>query len=174
MSDVLVYSAVFGGYDVVQEPLEPGRYHLITDRRAPGGWIEQKEPPVTNPRRAARYWKTHTPQAAYTIWLDGNVQLTVEPRLLVDKWLLDTQADIALFHHPVRDCLYQEAQVCKSKRKDAPEVINAQMERYRLKGFPRHFGQGETPVVVRRNNPAVDWFNGQWWDEICPGRVRDR
>lgn len=176
MMDVLVYSAVFGNYDAVREPLEPGRYLLITDERAPWGWREQKETRSLTPRRTARYWKTKgmPDDHDFTIWLDGNVQLTVEPRRLVQKWLIDTRADIALFKHPGHDCLYQEARQCWKKMKDHKKVIDEQMDRYRRKGFPYKFGLGETTVLARRNTPAVRRFNDYWWSEIRKGSVRDQ
>ena len=176
MTDVLVYSAVFGGYDDVREPLEPGRYHLYTDGRAPWGWVEHHQPPTNAPARRARWWKTTgmPTDAMFTIWIDGNIQLLVEPDELVQAWLVVPKADIALFHHPVRDCAYQEAKVVKSKAKDFPATVDAQMERYAVKGFPRHFGLGETPVVVRRNTPAVRQFNNRRWQEIEKGSVRDQ
>jgi len=176
MADVLVYSAVFGNYDEVREPLEPGRYRLYTDGRAPWGWKEYHQPPTNAPRKMARWWKVAgmPTDAMFTVWLDGCLQLLVEPDLLVQKWLIDERADIALFAHPVRDCLYQEAKVVKSKAKDFPATVDAQMERYAVKGFPRHFGLGETPVLVRRNTPAVRAFNLKWWRELEEGSLRDQ
>jgi len=175
MADVLVYSAVFGGYDAVREPLEPGRYRLITDARAPWGWTEQREIQTNKPRRAARYWKTRgMPRAEYTIWMDGNIQMVVEPDVVVESWLVDNKADVALFRHPVNDCIYREARQCWKKGKDDRQVIDEQMERYRRKGFPPHFGLGETCVVARRDTPAVRAFNDLWWREIEKGSVRDQ
>lgn len=176
MTDVLVYSAMFGEYDEIREPLEPGRYRLITDGRAPWPWEEQHEPPTYSPQRTARWWKTAGMPHDYpfTVWLDSNIQLAIEPDELVDAWLVKPKADIALFHHPVRDCAYMEAQVVKSKRKDLPQIVDEQMARYKAKGFPAHFGLGETPVVVRRNTPAVRKFNELWWKEIRQGSVRDQ
>jgi hypothetical protein len=176
VTDVLVYSAVFGGYDQVREPLEPGRYRLVTDGRAPWGWEEQNEPPTHTPRRRARYWKTAgmPTDAEFVVWLDGNIQLAVEPGVLVRKWLVETRADVALFRHPDRDCLFAEGRVCKGKGKDFPQVIDAQLESYRRKGFPARFGLGETPVLARRVCPEVEWFNDRWWREIENGSVRDQ
>lgn len=176
MLDVLVYSAVFAGYDELREPLEPGRYRLITDDRAPWGWKEQKEQPTLTPRRVARYWKVAgmPTDADFIVWLDGNVQLTVEPRMLVQKWLVDYRADIALFKHPGHDCIYVEGRVCKSKNKEFPQVVDRQLERYRQKGFPARFGLGETTVLIRRVCPEVEWFNEKWWSEMENGSLRDQ
>ena len=176
MDDVLVYSAVFGGYDQVREPLEPGRYRLVTDGRAPWGWEEQKESPTLAPRRTARYWKTAgmPMDADFVVWLDGNVQLTVDPRVLVKAWLVKPRADVALFKHPGHDCIYQEARQCWKKMKDHKQVIEGQMGRYREKGFPTRFGLGETTVVARRVCPEVQWLNRQWWAEIEKGSLRDQ
>ena len=175
MVEVLVYSAVFGGYDRVREPVEPGRYLLITDGRAPWGWIEQKESSTNQPRRLSRYHKTKgMPPTQYTLWLDGNIQLLVEPRYVIQEWLVDTKADIALFKHPGHDCIYREARQCKKKLKDSAETIDGQMDAYRRKGFPSRFGLGETCVVARRDTPAVREFNRLWWREIEKGSVRDQ
>ena len=174
--DVLVYSAVFGGYDQVREPLEAGRYRLITDGRAPWGWQEQHEPPTYTPRRQARYWKTAgmPTDAEFVLWLDGNVQLAVDPRVLIKAWLIKPKMDVALFKHPGHDCIYTEGRVCKSKRKELPSVVDAQMTKLRKKGFPAHFGLGETTVLARRVCPAVDWLNERWWQEIEDSSVRDQ
>jgi len=176
MVDVLVYSAVFGKYDEIREPREPGHYRLITDGRAPWPWQEQHEPPTRTPRRTARYWKTAgmPTDHKFTLWIDGNIELIGDPERIVQKWLVETRADIALFQHPGHDCIFTEARICKSKRKEFPEIVDAQMERYNAKGLPLHFDLGETTVLARRVNAAVDWFNRQWWYEIQQGSARDQ
>ena len=39
------------------------------------------------------------------------------------------EADLALFRHPIRDCLYDEAHVCARQNKDDPGVMARQMNR---------------------------------------------
>jgi len=112
--------------------------------------------------------------AEFVVWLDGNVQLAVEPKVLVKAWLVEPRADVALFRHPGHDCLYAEGRVCKSKNKEFPEVVNEQLSRYRRKGFPARLGLGETTVLARRVCPEVAWLNERWWREIENGSARDQ
>ena len=84
------------------------------------------------------------------------------------------RADVALFRHPGHDCIYQEARQCKKKLKDHARTIDGQMDAYRRKFFPSHFGLGETCVVARRNSAATRRVNELWWNEIRKGSVRDQ
>ncbi len=175
MADILVYTAVMGGYDALATTMEQGRYRCYTDRRAPWGWEERKEAPRAEPRRRARYWKTAgmPTDAEFTIWIDGNCQLLIPAQALVEAWLGE-EHDIALFRHPAHDCIYQEARACKAKEKDEAAVIDGQMAEYRAAGFPEHYGLGETTILARRNCKAVTEFNARWWAEISQGSVRDQ
>jgi hypothetical protein len=86
--------------------------------------------------------------------------------------------DVATFKYPStygpRDCVYQEAEACIKRRKDRPDVIEAQMARYRAEGYPEHGGLVETSVVVRTFGETVRRFNAAWWREICSGSRRDQ
>jgi len=162
---IAVYTAVFGGYDDVRAPAVPVQ-----------SWTVFGDDDEQEPRRAARYCKALAhrlfPEADITIWLDGNVQLLIEPEWLVDEWLGD--ADIAATVHPNRDCLYHEAQACIKKRKDSEAIIRAQIEDYRAQGYPVHNGLAETRVVIRRNTPMVALFNEMWWSQIEHYSQRDQ
>ncbi|MBW2995017.1 DUF616 domain-containing protein, partial [Candidatus Woesearchaeota archaeon] len=45
----------------------------------------------------------------YTLWIDGNYSLKIDPKELVYKY---KNYDIVFFKHPYRDCLYEEGEVC--------------------------------------------------------------
>jgi hypothetical protein len=93
-------------------------------------------------------------------------------RELIDRYLVD--ADIALFRHSQRDCLYDEAEACKKAGLDDPDVINYQVQRYRNEGYPAHDGLIEAGVLLRRHTPAVQELSEAWWREICRGSPRDQ
>jgi len=97
-----------------------GKDNLITDHNLDGATFKSfvnSYDKFKSDRRNSRiqkilphkYFKTE-----YSIWLDGNLKLLASPKELVEKYL--NGFDIAVFKHPVRNCLYKEAIEC-AKRK---------------------------------------------------------
>ncbi len=185
---VVLYTAVIGNYDELQ-PLRSMRGPNIasicyTDE--PGcmseGWATRPVEPcatVDGRVRQARFIKTH-PHALLgshdiSIWIDANLELTVDPMELAT--FVET-ADVATFAYPAtyghRDCIYQEAQACMERSKDDPALIRRQMDRYLAEGYPAHNGLVETSIVVRRNSQRAAAFNNGWWREIIRGSRRDQ
>jgi hypothetical protein len=180
---IAVYTAIVGDYDCLKIPalVDPEcDYYCFTDRDISwqNVWVRRditwRHP---DPVRASRYIK-HNPQIYFadydcSIWLDANLQLNCSPQELMpvtcDSW------DLALWHHPYRDCVYAEADQCVREHKDDPATIRAQMQRYRSEGFPEHAGLIECNVLVRRHNsPAMVELASAWWDEIVRGSRRDQ
>jgi len=92
MSDITVYTAIFGDYDY---PYRPGYSSSIphicisdsTDEYL-GAYKVLRKPLVGSPRLSSRYYKINShivfPSADFTIWHGGNVQLLQSPEALVD------------------------------------------------------------------------------------------
>ena len=124
-----------------------------------GGWL--CKPAVwdhkTNPRRRARRHKLlpHQlyPDADITLWVDGCLTPKTDPWELVEKYLQD--ANIAVFRHMQRNCLYKELEACIAMRKDVPHLMRAQVARYRKEGYPYNNGLGETTALLRRHTGTV-------------------
>lgn len=125
------------------------------------------------PRRNAKIHKVlphlYT-DADVSIWLDSNISLLIRPEDLVNEWLDDSQ--ITVFKHFERDCIFDEAEVCKQYNLDNHKTIDDQMARYRE--YPRNRGMGECGVIVRRHTPEINMLNERWWAEICRGSSRDQ
>jgi hypothetical protein len=130
----------------------------------------------TTPRRQAKRYKVlvheYLPHAEYSLWIDSDVALAVDPALLVERHLGDS--DVALSPHRRRDCIYEEAKVCAAQGLDAPERIREQIGRYRREGYPPHNGLHACRIVLRRYTPLVRALNQAWWAEIERGSVRDQ
>jgi Protein of unknown function (DUF616) len=107
-----------------------------------------------------------------SIWLDGNLALRVNPVRLVETWL--GEYDFAVFRHPERNCIYEEALNCIGYGADDPELIKRQVSKYANEGFPKNFGLAEANVIVRRHSRDVIEFNKAWWSEYCIHCVRDQ
>jgi Protein of unknown function (DUF616) len=108
----------------------------------------------------------------YSIWLDGNLALRADPVRLVEMWLGDY--DFAVFRHPTRNCIYEEAADCIRYGADDPEVISRQVRKYANEGYAKNSGLAEANVILRRHSDHVVEFNNAWWAEYCVHCVRDQ
>jgi hypothetical protein len=130
-----------------------------------------------DPIRDARMYKIlphkFLPGYDYTVWLDGSL-IIKDPRIaeLVSKALKDKE--MALFKHRERNCIYKELEVCIEQKRDDPEVMRAQIEKYRKEGYPENNGLGETGVLIRKKSNKVIKHNEAWWNEIESHSKRDQ
>jgi len=117
--------------------------------------------------------------ADYSIWIDGNITLLVDPGLLVGEFLGD--ADISVWKHFDRNCIYKEHTAARGLfengticNENVYTEINSQIEEYKNKEFPKNFGLGECNVIIRKHSPQIEAFNNYWWSEICRWSFRDQ
>ena len=187
----IIYTAIAGGYD----NLKPPRGDLPTDGPArlafvdnpvlcegtscPGWQIEPMASICMDPLMQAKSYKVLAhrmlpPGTEFSLWVDGSMEFSsgLHPGELARLYLQD--ADLALFKHPIRDCLYDEAHRCNVGKMDDPGVMARQMNRYRAQGYPRNNGLAECAVILRRHTPAVARLNEMWWKEIVDGSRRDQ
>lgn len=108
----------------------------------------------------------------YSIWIDGNMSLLKPAQELIDKYL--NGFDIAVFKHPTRNCLYQEAIECAKRGYDDPEVIIEQVKSYEDEGFPKEYGLSENGMILRRHTKKVEEFNNAWLSEYLRFSTRDQ
>lgn len=108
----------------------------------------------------------------YSIYIDGNITLNVSPETLIEKYLKDY--DIAVYRHPTRDCIYDEAVECAKRNLDDPEIIIEQAKAYEDSGYAKHKGLAECGIIIRRHTPEVENFNTYWWAEYCRYSRRDQ
>jgi hypothetical protein len=177
---LVAYTAIFGGRDTLADPglVTPGcRYVCFTDASVRSDvWEIVLQPPGhPDPRQQARRHKVLAHrffETQYSLWVDGSIRINVDIRALIDRYL--DGADLALFAHPDRDCLYDEAEVCLELGLDRPDRIRSQIERYRRAGLPQHIGLAATIVLLRRHTATMVQLNEAWWREIEAGSVRDQ
>lgn len=165
--DIIVYTAVFGGYDT----LKPARTAsvCITDfKQGAIGW-QYRGILLGGTNKEKSFWcKSHPhelfPDAKYSIWHDGNVEMLVTPRDLIRTALKDN--DLALFKHPQRKCIYEEGEACVRLHKAKRAEIDTQKEYLKQQGYPKNNGLADTVVVVRRHTPEIEELNELWWNEF--------
>jgi hypothetical protein len=137
--------------------------------------IESGELP---PERAAKRCKIlpHRlfPHKQYSLWIDSTILIRYPfgtPRL-VASFLAD--ADLCLFRHTRRRCLFEEAEWCCERGRDDASLIQSQVARYRREGHPPSSGLAEATVLLRRHTPSMAAFDEAWWGEIERGSWRDQ
>lgn len=175
--DVTVYTAIFGAYDTLK-PVEwsDTRFVCFTDQDIEiDGWnIERVARQFNDPQREARMYKILSHQwidARYSIWQDGSGKLGISPSEIIE---LLGDRDIAVFAHPSRKCIYDEAQVVIATGKAVPAAVHSQIYKYLDSDYPRGNGLVATGLVVRRHTPEMVRLNNAWWSEVMRHTNRDQ
>lgn len=180
---IAIYTSITASKDSLKEP----KYHagadciLFSDQteslNLPESWdVRSACDLFIDPRRNSRSPKLLAHQYFhdydYSLWIDGSIRLLVPVHDLIDEYL--GQMDIALFRHPIRDCIYEEAAACTEQGLDDPDIMAAQMVKYRREGYPARNGLNESGVILRRHNARIESFNNAWWSEYCRHSCRDQ
>jgi hypothetical protein len=126
----------------------------------------------------------HFPGYDFSVWIDGDMALLEDPRILVDRYLVKPghfhaqQAyDVARYapKGAVHSNLYHEAALCIRNGKDNSEVIRRQVERYRSEGCPESSGLWMGGIILRRHNhPRSVTVGEAWFDEVMRESRRDQ
>jgi len=176
---MVIYTAIFGDYDILREGEHKGRKVIFTDREQEvTSWeVVRCASEFEDSTRSARQKKilSHIvfPDEDYVVWMDGSLEMKIDFNEDILESLLG-RYDMALYPHKYRSCIYQEARACKDRNKDDHNIINAQMKRYREDGYPPGIGLAETGFLIRRNTQQVKEFNEMWWSEVQKGSRRDQ
>ena len=109
----------------------------------------------------------------YSLWIDGCLKL-VDRNVngIMEKHLKN--ADICVFKHRRRNCIYEEVNACIEQKKDDKSTMINQVTKYLEEGYPANNGLAETTALLRRHNKATAEFNEMWWEEIKKGSLRDQ
>lgn len=179
MSKITVITSICGGKDNLLEQDKKGEAKWIAylDKvQKSNTWeVRRAYDRFISPRRNSRVVKmlSHLyTDTEYSLWIDGNLKLLSTPEELVERYLKDH--DLAVFKHPTRDCIYDEAMVCAKARLDDPEVIIEQVKHYENQGFAKHKGMGENMFILRRHTDKVKRFNSEWFAQYSRYSARDQ
>ncbi|QIF01595.1 cupin domain-containing protein [Roseimicrobium sp. ORNL1] len=181
---MVVYTAVFGGYDdppVVHEPDPALTYLFFTEDEhapVPVPWERRAVPRAfEDPQRDARRVKLlpHLFVNDYevSVWVDANCDvLKLDAGGVLD---LLGDADYAVPSHGERACVYEESEAVLELGLDYPALVAGQMARYRSLGLPQYWGLHATMFLVRRHQvQAARQFSDAWWRELQSHSKRDQ
>lgn len=197
MTEVALYSALYGAYEYAKPPpADLGcRAILYTDEPdidAPGWEVrvvtdhlpveaiaaaQRADPKATVGMLRHKYWKCHpaqaVPDADVTLWVDASLLITVDHYA---KRCLDALGDDdwCAVRHPYRDCIYTEADFSATLPRYDAEAMWRQVDAYRSIGHPTHWGLIATGANVRRHTPAAIEAGEHWWWEIVTRTHQDQ
>lgn len=181
--NIVIYTAIFGNYDGLIEPdakYEHCDFVCFTDNENVSSKIWKivlvKNKDVL-PNMQNRYYKLHPHQFfqdyEVSIYIDSNIIMWNSPLILVDKYM--SQFSIAAPIHPLRNCLYKEAEEVIKAGKAPGDIVKAQMLEYIRGGFPKDFGLCEMNIIIRKHNElSIIKLMDDWWHELTTWSKRDQ
>lgn len=159
-----VYTAIAGTYPFMRHDI-----HCFNGAR-----LFQR--PVLDAKRYKILPHLYCPEAAITIWVDGNIWLLTDAAALIEHFLGD--GDMALFYHPARRTVWEEfATLKKTERLQIPylqQQLAEQEASYRAAGLPADAPLFECNFLIRRNTECVNRVMDAWWAEIIRWQWRDQ
>jgi hypothetical protein len=108
--------------------------------------------------------------ADYSIWHDGSYALRKKPSWLIDRYL--GGLDMAMFRHPCRTTVEQEAAILVNEKISDPGDVARQVERWKSIGSPSGLWAGG--MILRKHTPQIERLNEAWWHEFSIGTARDQ
>ncbi|KAK7331939.1 hypothetical protein VNO80_28684 [Phaseolus coccineus] len=207
---IVVASAIFGNFDEINEPTNISDYSketvcflMFIDEETEkylrssgrlgiskkiGLWriIVARNLPYTDARRSGKIPKLllhrMVPNARYSIWLDGKLELVVDPYQILERFLWRKNATFAISKHYKRFDVFVEAEANKAAGKYDNASIDFQIEFYKNEGLtpyteaklPLISDVPEGCVIVREHVPISNLFTCLWFNEVDRFTSRDQ
>lgn len=183
---LLVYTCVFGKYDLVFPPIMPEPeldYLIITDDASMQvrGWQTHVVDAAhfLSPKAANLHFRAlvHREFSKYdaSLYIDGNIRLIGKMSAFFTKFL-ESGATLGLFPHPLRDTVADEIAACLTAGKVVdPNKVNGELEHYRKNGFLDDVGLIETTIILKNHRGNdLDAAMDMWWSMFEKFGSRDQ
>ncbi|ONK80212.1 uncharacterized protein A4U43_C01F15170 [Asparagus officinalis] len=208
---IVVVSAIFANFDVLHQPRNINErskknvcFFMFVDEETEtiikkaakvnkkakqiGLWrlVVVKNLPYDDPRRTGKIPKLliHRlfPNACYSIWIDGKLELVVDPYQILERFLWREKADFAISKHYARFDVFVEAEHNKAAGKYDNSSIDAQINFYKEEGLT-NFSPAKHPiisdvpegcVIIREHTPISNLFACLWFNEVDRFTSRDQ
>lgn len=136
-----------------------------------------KHQPYDEPRRNGKVPKiiTHRlfPKAQYSIWVDGKMELIVDPLLMLERYLWRGKHTFAIAQHKHSRSIYEEADANKRRKRYARPLIDLQMKIYYYEKMqpwsPEKDAVSDVPegaVIIREHTALTNLFSCLWFNEV--------
>ncbi|XP_027345876.1 uncharacterized protein LOC113857842 isoform X3 [Abrus precatorius] len=144
-----------------------------------------KYPPYDEPRRNGKVPKilTHRlfPQAQYSIWIDGKMELIVDPLLILERYLWRGKHTFAIAQHKHHRSIYEEADANKRRKRYARPLIDLHMKIYYYEGMKPWNSNKKTisdvpegAIIIREHTATNNLFSCLWFNEVHLFTPRDQ
>lgn len=173
-----IFTGIFGFYDILKKPqvITPGwNYVCYTDQDfASEIWEVRKVALIdNNPVLTARYYKIMFHEHIddeFSIWIDGSFTINTD----LDKFMAGNfKSPMTVVKHPVRNCIYREADECIRQKRGDWKVIEKQVEAYRSV-VPKNAGLIQSGILMRQNIDLVRRNCIDWYKQVEMWSTRDQ
>lgn len=207
---IVVASAIFGNFDLLRQPRNISEtakrticFYMFLDEETEqfmrnnsvidgskkvGLWrtVVVRNNPYTDPRRTGKIPKLliHRlfPNARYSIWMDGKLELVVDPYQILERFLWRQNASFAISRHYKRFDVFVEAEANKAAAKYDNASIDFQVDFYKKEGLtpysaaklPITSDVPEGCVIIREHIPISNLFTCLWFNEVDRFTSRDQ
>ncbi|KAL8152389.1 hypothetical protein V2J09_010149, partial [Rumex salicifolius] len=147
--------------------------------------IPLKNQPYDEPRRNGKVPKilVHRlfSEVKYSIWIDGKMELIVDPLLLLERYLWRGKQTYAIAQHKHHRNIYEEADSNKRRKRYARPLIDLHMKIYRYEGLepwtPIKSTKSDVPegaIIIREHTALNNLFSCLWFNEVHLFTPRDQ
>jgi len=147
---IITYSSISGDYD---NPINDGRIYINPSEKFSTHRLNAKLPKIL-PHK-------FLPKHNYSIWIDSNISLKVEP---IDLLEIFDYPLCGVFYHPNRSNIDEEITACENL--DTVHNLNYHKNKEGLLSM--------CGIIIRQNTPKVNELNEKWLIEILMGSSRDQ
>jgi hypothetical protein len=182
MTRTVVFTAIMGDYNVLQPaPSIPGVDFVafLDEPSLRTDWDIRVVERISDvsPRRWAKRYKmrpdVYLPEFDHTIWVDGTVRID-SSTFAAEAMACAEPSGIAMFTHPERDCIFDEAVVSLTMPKYQAEPIVKQVNSYRRQGMEHHSGLWACGIIARQNTEQIRELGEMWLAEVDRWSVQDQ
>ncbi|XP_023520177.1 uncharacterized protein LOC111783478 [Cucurbita pepo subsp. pepo] len=208
---VVVASAIFGNFDVINQPKNISEYAkntvcffmfideeteaslketgiILESSKKIGLWriVVVHNLPYKDARRTGKIPKllVHRmfPNARYSLWIDGKLELVVDPYQILARFLWRKNATFAISRHYKRFDVFTEADANKAAGKYDNASIDFQVNFYVMEGLTP-YSEAKLPitsdvpegcVILREHVPISNLFSCLWFNEVDRFTSRDQ
>ena len=109
-----------------------------------------------------------------SLWVDGNIQITGDLMQFIKQYDLSKNCFYTRIH-PIRNCIYDEANAVLHYKKDLSGKVQQQITKYKAENYPAHIGMVETCIILRKHNLyQCKIIDNYWAAELLTNSHRDQ
>lgn len=115
------------------------------------------------------------PEHDFSLWIDGNIVIMNKEFFARLNSLIGKNQKLSVPLHPVRNCIYDEAETIKNLKIDNKNTVNQEMRILKMFRYPKNAGLNETCLMLRQHNDKkIKRAQKMWWKMVKKFSKRDQ